>query len=195
MQRIGPFGALKGVTTMQRMTMQRQPFADFMRERELALRRFGTVLTGDPRTSEEIVVDVLSRAWERWDHIGGLEQPNAYVRRMIVNEYLSSRRRLRRTAPRGDVLELLDQSDGHRPDHAHAQAERDDLDRRLARLPRQQRAVLVLRFYEDLPEAEIAALLGCTASTVRSNTARALAALRIHAQSDNPKTDLITKEI
>jgi hypothetical protein len=89
MQRIGMFCALKDV-----MTIQRQPFADFMRERELALRRFATVLTGDPSTSEEIVVDVLSRAWEKWEHIGDLEQPNAYVRRMIVNEYLSSRRRL-----------------------------------------------------------------------------------------------------
>lgn len=164
-------------------------FADYMQERELALRRFATVLTGDPQASAELVGDVLSRAWEKWDHISRLDQPNAYVRKMIVNEFLSQRRKSKRTVVRSDLLEQLEASAATGSDHARAHAERNDLDHRLARLPRQQRAVLVLRYYEDLPEAEIAELLGCKPSTVRSNAARALAALRIDIRATQSSTD------
>jgi RNA polymerase sigma-70 factor (sigma-E family) len=160
------------------MTTSRQPFAEFMAERELALRRFATVLTGDPGTSEEIVVDVLSRAWERWDQIGAMEQPNAYVRKMIVNEFIASKRRLRRTSPHSDLIDLIDANESG-PDHASAHSERDQLIAALTRLPRKQRATVVLRFYEGLSDADIAAVMGCGEATVRSNASRALRALRI----------------
>jgi RNA polymerase sigma-70 factor (sigma-E family) len=185
MQRIGPFCALRGV-----MTIQQQPFADFMRERELALRRFATVLTGDPRTSEEIVVDVLSRAWEKWDHIGDLEQPNAYVRKMIVNEFLAWGRRVRRTAPSANITALIDGAGDDSGDHARSHSERATMIDALARLPRKQRAALVLRFYEGWPDADIAAAMGCSQATVRSNASRALSALRIqlHGVDHEPAT-------
>lgn len=73
-------------------------FAAFVADREAALLRFAMVLTGDPVLSQDIVADVLSRAYERWARIALTEQPYAYVRRMVVNDYLSSRRRLRRLA-------------------------------------------------------------------------------------------------
>lgn len=148
-------------------------FAAFVRERERPLLRFAMVLCGDARRAEELVADTLARAYEQWARISMMDQPGAYVRRMIVNDYLSWRRRLRRTVP------VPDPDGGAVPDHAVAHAERAALIAALAALPPKQRAVLVLRFYLDMPDDEIAATLGCAQSTVRSNAARALSALRI----------------
>src|ERR1700712_1875602 len=97
-------------------------FAQFMSERQRPLLRFAMVLTGDSRLAEDIVSDVLCRAYEKWDHIGSLAEPNAYVRRMIVNEFLASKRRLRRMAPHGELVELIDAGGGG-CDHANAQSE------------------------------------------------------------------------
>jgi RNA polymerase sigma-70 factor (sigma-E family) len=132
------------------------------------------VLTGDARLAEEIVQDVLVRAFERWDRIGDLEHPNAYIRRMIVNDYLSWRRRLWRVVP-------FDPSEhaGATDDHAGRHAERDAVLGELAKLPRKQRAVLALRYYDGMSDTEIAEALGCTAGTVRGYASRALATLRI----------------
>ena len=106
-----------------------------------------------------------------------MDQPEAYLRKMIVNEYLSWRRRWARISPSATVT--VPAPDG--PDHATVHADREALRAELARLPRQQRAVLVLRYYEGLTDAEIAEVLGCAASTVRGYAARALATLRIEA--------------
>ena len=152
-----------------------QDFSAFVAERQRALLRLAMVLCGDARLAEDLVADVLGRAFEKWARIDTTEQPYAYVRRMVVNEYLSWRRRLRRTAPYAQLEDLV----GEVPDHAGPHAERDALIDQLASLPRQQRATLVLRYYEGLSDAEIAATLGCGESTVRSNAARALATLRI----------------
>lgn len=150
-------------------------YAEFVSQRQRPLLRLAMVLTGDARRAEDIVGDVLGRAFERWDRIGAMDQPNAYVRRMVVNEFLSWRRRFARITLTDQVslIELLE------PDHADAHAERDALIAQLSQLPPKQRAALVLRFYEGLSDAEIAAMLGCSQSTVRSNTSRALATLRI----------------
>src|SRR4051812_9346730 len=94
---------------------------------------------------------------------------------MVVNEYLSWRRGLARTAPRADVEPL----GAHVGDGADAHAERDAMIRRLARLPRRQRAAVVLRYYAGLSDADIAADLGCREVTVRSQISRALASLRL----------------
>jgi len=133
---------------------------------ELPLRRFATVLTVDPRVADDIVGDVLARATLTWDRIGGLEQPNVYVRAMIVSDYLSHRRQLR-TTPCGELLEVLDSGD-------RAQADREALDREVAGLPRKLRAVLVLRFHANVSESEIAAIVRWSARRVRSKTARAV---------------------
>ena len=142
--------------------------------------RFATVLTGQPWLAEDIVSDVLGRAFERWQTIAGLDQPHAYVRRMVVNDYLSWRRRLTRTSPHADLPE------GSAADGTAEHAERDAMIARLAQLPRRQRAAVVLRYYADLSDAEIAAELGCAESTVRSQIHRALTALRIrNAEAPN----------
>jgi RNA polymerase sigma-70 factor (sigma-E family) len=153
-------------------------FGEYMERQRPALMRFATVLSGQTWLAEDIVSDVLCRTYERWDHIGGLAEPHAYVRRMVLNEFLSWRRRIARTMPRADV-------EPDRPSHdgADERAERDAMIRRLARLPRRQRAAVVLRYYLGLPDAAIAEELGCRETTVRSQISRALATLRI---ADNP---------
>jgi RNA polymerase sigma-70 factor (sigma-E family) len=148
-------------------------FADYMARKRPALMRFATVLTCRTWLAEDLVSDVLGRAYERWDRISALDEPHAYVRRMVVNEYLSWHRRLARTAPHADV------EPGELSDGADERAERDAMIRSLAALPRKQRAAVVLRYYAGLPDREIAAQLGCREPTVRSQIHRALATLRI----------------
>jgi RNA polymerase sigma-70 factor (sigma-E family) len=150
-------------------------FTAFVADRQQALLRLAMILCGDARQAEDIVADVLARAYEKWTRVSGLDQPYAYVRRMVVNEFLSWRRRAGRAFPVARLDDLVDAE----PDHALAHADRDALIDQLATLPRQQRATLVLRYYEGLSDAEIAGVLGCGESTVRSNASRALASLRI----------------
>lgn len=157
-------------------------FDEYVARQRQPLLRFATVLTGQAWLADDVVSDVLGRAYERWDRIGGLDEPNAYVRRMIVNEYLSWRRRLARTAPHAD----LEPFTSHVPDSAQAQAERDVMLRRLARLPRRQRAAVVLRYYAGLSDADIAAHLGCREPTVRSQISRALSTLRVEFAARPP---------
>jgi DNA-directed RNA polymerase specialized sigma24 family protein len=116
-------------------------FAEYVARQRPALMRFATVLTCRTWLAEDLVSDVLGRAFERWERISGMAEPNAYVRRMVVNEYLSWRRRLTRTSPRAEVEPMVI-SDG-----ADERAERDAMIRRLAGLPRKQRAAVVLRYY------------------------------------------------
>ncbi len=150
-------------------------FDHFVADRQRALLRFAAVLTGDPHLAEDLVAAVLGRAWQRWGRISVMEQPNAYVRRMIVNEFTSWHRRLRRAKP------LTEQDDypAQSSDHAFEHAERAELNAHLSTLPRKQQAMLALRFHEGLSTGEIAAVLGCGESTVRSNITRALTTLRI----------------
>ncbi|MEJ2852558.1 MULTISPECIES: SigE family RNA polymerase sigma factor [unclassified Saccharothrix] len=148
-------------------------FGEYVERRRPALMRFATVLTCQAWLAEDLVSDVLGRAFERWERISRLDEPHAYVRRMVVNEYLSWRRRLARTSPRAEL------EDVGRGDGADERAERDAMIRRLATLPRRQRAAVVLRYYAGLPDAEIAAELGCRVTTVRSQISRALASLRV----------------
>ena len=152
-------------------------FDDYVAGRRRALLRFATVLCGQPWLADDIVSDVLGRAFERWQHIGALDEPHAYVRRMVVNDYLSWRRRLTRTTPQADLEPVLRVVD----DGASAHAERDAMIRRLDALPRKQRAAVVLRYYAGLDDADIAAHLGCAPSTVRSQISRALVSLSLDA--------------
>ena len=119
-----------------------------------------------------MVQEVLIRAYPRWRHIERMDRPEDYVRKMVLNEFLSWRRRSWRVSPAGRDLEV---EPG--PDHAVGYVEREAIMRELAKLPRRQRAVLVLRFYEGFSETEIAGMLGCLRSWARL-LARALATLR-----------------
>jgi RNA polymerase sigma-70 factor (sigma-E family) len=149
-------------------------FDEFVADRLDGLLRYATVLTDDPHLAQDIVQDVLLRAQQRWANIAS---PPTYVRRMVTNEYLSWRRRaVRRMVPSShDVLDALGPPED---DHATAYDERDAMLAQLSRLPRKQRAAVVLRYYEGYSDAEIAAVLRCGASTVRSQISRALATLR-----------------
>jgi RNA polymerase sigma factor (sigma-70 family) len=130
------------------------------------------------------VQEVVIRVNARWERIGRMAEPRAYVRRMVVNEYLSWRRRSWRSVPSGTAEEV---GDRETPDPSPAIVERLALLAELARLPRRQRAVIVLRYYEGLSDAEVAHVLGCRPATVRGYAARALAALRVDPVEPRPR--------
>jgi RNA polymerase sigma-70 factor (sigma-E family) len=155
-------------------------YVDVVQASERRLLRLGMMLTGNRHTAEDLVQTVLARAHRKWERISAVDRPEAYLRTMVVNEFLSWRRLLKNNEVLlSEPIELPAYDDlGDR------QAQRDATWRLLARLPRKQRAVLVLRYYEDLPDAEIAELLGVAATTVRSNAARALATLREHLTAE-----------
>lgn len=146
-------------------------FDEYVRARHVALLRFAHVLCGDPHMAADLVQDALERTGLRWKRLRDQEDPEGYVRRVIVNQYINRWRRQRREHL---VAEVPD-----RPGPQLLSVRSDDpLWQLLATLPRQQRAVVVLRFYEDLTETAIAELLGCSVGTVKSNSSRALAKLR-----------------
>jgi RNA polymerase sigma-70 factor (sigma-E family) len=149
----------------------RNSFEDYVSARGPTLLRFAYVLSGDHHLAEDIVQEVLARMHPRWHRMADVEQPDAYLRRAIVRQYLSWRRRRSSQERPGPVPERPG------PDSDHG-AERDEVWQLLATLPRSQRAVLVLRFYEDLPDEDIATLLGCARATVRVHASRGLARLR-----------------
>lgn len=149
-------------------------FEEFVTARGGSLLRFALMLTGDRHQAEDLVQSVLAKAYVRWARVAAMGQPEAYLKRVLVNENLRWwRRRSSRETP---VAEPGDGPAG--VDGAGAYAAREAAWALLGRLPRRQRAVLVLRYYEDLADAQIAEILGCTPGTVRSQAARALATLR-----------------
>jgi RNA polymerase sigma-70 factor (sigma-E family) len=150
-------------------------FEEFAVARLPALLRFAGVVTGDRGVAEDVVQEVLIRAQLNWGRLTRMDDVEAYVRRMVVNEFVSWHRRRRRWVPVAEVVRPPSDA----PDHASTHAERDELVAGLARLPRRQRAVLALRYYEGLSDAEIADVLGCRPATVRAYAARALATLRV----------------
>ena len=149
-----------------------------------ALLRYAVVLTGDRELAQDVVQEVLARAHVRWKQVTRDGSPDAYVRRMVLNEYLSWRRRwsVRQVHAVGERLVELSDARAAAGDHAHDVVEADELWARLAQLPRRQRAVLVLRYYEQLDDAAIAALLDCTSATVRSHASKALTTLRLRPE-------------
>jgi RNA polymerase sigma-70 factor (ECF subfamily) len=142
-------------------------FAEFVAGSLPALLRFGHLLTGDAASAEDLVQLALSRAWRNRDRI---DAPYAYVRRVMINSNSSWWRRYRRElmAPRviSDDEALADPSS--RID------DRDAVWRALRSLPTRQREIVVLRYYEDLSERQIADLLGISTGTVKSQASRAL---------------------
>ena len=164
-------------------------FDEFAGARLQAVLRFATALTGDPDLAKDLVQEVLIRVSERWQQIGQLDRPEAYIRKMVVNEYLSWRRRSWRLIPSGMSSHLP----GHPSlDPADAYIERQALLAELAKLSRRQRTALVLRYYGGFPDAEIADVMGCTQSTVRGHVFKALAALRV--ELDQPLTATAASE-
>lgn len=149
-------------------------YENFVRAQLPRLLRYATMLTGEREQAADLVQDVLVKVYRRWSRISDIDHPDRYVVRMVTNGYLSWRRsRSARVIATGDLPDEM------RPgDFASDHALREDMWQRLARLPRRQRAVVVLRYYEQLTDAEIADLLGCAHGTVRAHAHRALTTLR-----------------
>lgn len=161
---------------------------DLVRTHLPGLLRYATVLVGDGHTAADLVQEVLLRAHVRWHRIALMERPDLYLRRMVTNEHLSWRRRwhVRTIHPASDdVLAAHAPPEG---DHADALARDDVMWQHLAALPPRQRTVLVLRYYEELADPEIAQVLGTSSATVRSHAARALATLRDTDLTTAPET-------
>lgn len=149
-------------------------FEGLVAARGPALLRLAVMLTGSEPDAEDLLQAALVRAWPHRERIASMAAPAAYLRRILLNEHTSQRRRRR------PVLVPLD---GHDPAAPAPPVRRGVTNRAwqaLAGLPPRQRAVLVLRIYEDLSDREIAELLGTSESTVRSNASRALDTLRGH---------------
>ena len=147
-------------------------FAEFVTARWSALYRLAYLLTASPAAADDLLQTTLEKAYVRWARIGGMEHGEAYVRRMVANTYLSGRRRAwTREEPRERIPEAATSIEGPLIDRAL-------LWPLVCALPPRQRAVIVLRYYEDLSEAEIAATLGCAPGTVKSMSSAAMRALR-----------------
>jgi RNA polymerase sigma-70 factor (sigma-E family) len=149
-------------------------FDDFVLARSQALTRSAYLLVGDAGLAEDLVQTALTKAWFAWRRI---QDPEAYVRRIMVTTATSWWRRPRtREAP---VEQPLARAAAPEDAHLEHLAEEQDLWQALGRLPRRQRAVVVLRYVEDRTETDTAQLLGCSVGTVKSQCSKALAKLRV----------------
>lgn len=150
-------------------------FDEFVVGRSGRLLRTAYLLTHDWALAEDLLQTALVRAWSAWRRIEG--DPEPYVRRILVNTYSSWwRRRWRAESPAGELPEPT--ADGRHDPHTQIN-DREQLWAALLRLPTRQRTVLVLRYFEDLSEAEVADTIGCSVGTVKSQASRALAKLRL----------------
>lgn len=148
-------------------------FEEYVRARGDALRRFAYLLCGDRHLGEDLVQEVLVKAYRRWSKIDS-EQPDRYLRTALVRSHVSWLRRLSNTERPATIRDEKPAGG----DFADQQAVRDELWTRLVGLSRAQRAVLVLRYYEDLDDRQISDILRCAPSTVRVHATRGLARLR-----------------
>ena len=154
--------------------VQSADFDEFVAARSGRLLRTAYLLTRDHALAEDLLQTALTKAWFAWSRIEG--QPEPYVRKILVNTYASWwRRKWSGEQPTDELPEAT--APGH--DAAADGDARHDLWSALGRLPRRQRAVVVLRYFEDLTEVETARVLGCSVGTVKSQTSKAFAKLRI----------------
>ncbi|GAA1952738.1 SigE family RNA polymerase sigma factor [Nocardioides panacihumi] len=147
-------------------------FEEFVAVRSSALLRTAYLLTHDHALAEDLLQTTLTKAWFAWSRIEAA--PEAYVRKVLVNTFATWWRRKWNGELATDQV-----PDAGVASRAEASDARHDLWRAMERLPRRQRAVVVLRYFEDLSESETAALLGCSVGTVKSQASKALAKLRI----------------
>ncbi len=152
-------------------------FEEFVAARSGRLLRTSYLLTRDHGLAEDLLQTALTKTWFAWSRIDGDHE--AYVRKVIVNTYASWwRRKWHGEQPTEEL------PDRHAPDRTEGAAGAQDLWAALGRLPRRQRAVVVLRYFEDLTEAETARVLDCSVGTVKSQTSKAFAKLRIDPALD-----------
>ncbi|GAB1818723.1 SigE family RNA polymerase sigma factor [Herbidospora sp. RD11066] len=149
-------------------------FADFVRRRGDHHLRTAVLLTGDWHAAEDLVQASLGKLLTAWPRLDTATEPDAYLRRIMVNTHRSWwRARWRREIPRAELPEVAASGD-----LSEGSAVAEEVRAALRRLPARQRTALVLRFFADLPEAEVADLMGCTAGTVKVHVHRGLRAMR-----------------
>ena len=161
--------------------MAQPSFEDWVAARGPGLLRLAHVLTGNAADAEDVVQDALSRALPRWSRISSVEDPDAYVRRMVLNAHTSRWRKFRRRE--SPVAQVRDAP------VAAASGPDDELWQACRRLPEAMRTAVVLRYYEDLEYAAIAALTGVREGSVRSRVSRGLALLRAELGEDGDGDD------
>ena len=163
-----------------------EDFARYVRERHPRLVRRAYLLTGDPGLAEDLVQDTLARCLVA-SRRRPIDDLDAYVGRALVHAAVSAWRRRPvaqdRPATSGEGVESMALPG---PDPAESVVDRDQMWRVLQSAPPRQRAVLVLRYYEDLPESAVAALLGVSVGTVRSQNAKGLARMRVVITGGEP---------
>ena len=151
-------------------------FREYVRDRSRALLRTAYLLTGNAADAEDLVQAALAKTFLAWDRIEDRGAVDGYVRRAMVNTHISWWRR--RRVEEYPTDEIPDQAVA---DHAVASDLQETLRRAIDRLPHRMRAAVVLRYYEDMTEAEVAEVLGVSLGTVKSTVSRAVAKLRTDA--------------
>ena len=153
-------------------------FSAYVASRSSALRRYAYLLTGDLASADDLLQDSLLKVYRQWSHVSG-PGIDRYVRVVITRTHISVWRHVGRFESPVEAL-----ADVGSPDRTDEVATRDEVWRLLQGLGPRQRAVVVLRFWSDLPEAEIATTLSCLIGTVKSQLHRALAHLRTALPDD-----------
>jgi RNA polymerase sigma-70 factor (sigma-E family) len=169
-------------------------YDEFVAMRLQQLLRYAVMLTGDPHLAEDLVQEAMIKVQLKWRRVGATDRPEFYVRRILTNLYIDWRRGpwLRRVLLHSDPQDSTNVAAGAvattMPDPAERLAERDRVWNLLALLPRRQRAAVVLRYYEDLADVEIAEVLDCAVGTVRAHISRALGTLRVQLKEPTGAT-------
>lgn len=159
--------------TEERAVIVASTLSEVAAQYSVSLTRFAYLICGDRQRAEDLVQDAFLAVYRRFGDVLSLAAPEAYLRRTIVNAHLAATRR--RASSELPTDQMPDS-----PTSPEDPSDRDAMWRALGTLPARQRAVLVLRYYLDLPDPTIADLLSCRRGTVRSLAARAFAALRVH---------------
>lgn len=162
-------------------------FREFVAARGAALSKKAFLLTGDLTASEDLLQEALTKTAAHWPRVNAGDSPEAYVRQVMLNE-IRSRWRRGRSGREYATADLPDSPGA--ADEATQVVQRSVLAKALRQLGPKQRAVLFLRFYEDLSEAETAELLGCSVGTVKRQAHEALARLRRIAPELAPASDI-----
>jgi RNA polymerase sigma-70 factor (sigma-E family) len=152
---------------------QELAFREFVTSRGRALLRSAYLLTGNLADAEDLVQSALAKTYQAWDRIEDRNALDGYVRRAMVNTHISWWRRRRLDEYPTDEIPDLPVADASGNSELH-----DALQRAIDRLPQRMRAAVVLRFFEDMTEAEVADVLGVSQGTVKSTVSRAVAKLR-----------------
>lgn len=161
------------------MTVTDAQFGDFVARRWTALFRSAYLLTGNPQSAEELAQTALVQVYAARERIRDPDALESYARRTLAHEHVNEVRRLARL--RGSPV-----PEAPVEDHAEAVASREELRHALAALPTRQRAIVIMRFFDDLSVAEVAKALGCTTGTVKKQTHRALSKLQQATAAHQP---------